>query len=163
MKVKLITIIIVSASFFVACNNNPPKDINKVAASQKSVKTEKSCYLYSSNNDTVYLSLNTDSNRLSGELNFLPFEKDARIGTLSELKYQGDTLYAQYNSTQEGMTNICEIAFLKTKEGYIVTDDIWGGDNFQYNEAYTVGTFKDKHKIKFNGYLLKSVACIKGN
>ncbi len=162
MKINFVLIIIVNATFFIACNNNPAKVINKEAAPDKTVQTEKSCYVYASNNDTVYLSINPDSKGLSGELNFLPFEKDARMGTLSDLKNQGDTLYAQYNSTQEGMNNVCEIAFLKTKEGYIVTDDIWGADNYQYNEAYTVGTFKDKHKIKFNGNLLKSVACIKG-
>ena len=148
---------------FIACNNNPTKVNNKEEVPKTTLQTEKTCYLYASNNDTLFLSISSNATGLSGELNFLPFEKDARLGTISEIKTVGDTLYAQYNSTQEGMTNVCEIAFLKTKEGYMISDDIWGADNYQYNETYTVGTFKDKHKIKFNGNLLKSVTCTKGN
>ena len=147
----------------IACGNNPTKVNTKEEVAKTSLPAEKSCFLYASNNDTVFLSIKPDSTGMSGELNFLLFEKDARIGIISEIKTLGDTLYAQYKSTQEGMTNVCEIAFLKTKEGYMISDDIWGADNYQYNETYTVGTFKDKHKIKFNGNLLKSVTCTKGN
>ena len=159
MKNKFILTIIVMELVFIACSNNSTTNNNKEVVPDSSLKTEKSCYLYASNNDTVFLSISSKPTGASGELNFLPYEKDARLGTISEIKTVGDTLYAQYNSTQEGMTNVCEVAFLKTKEGYIVSDDIWGSDNYQYNGSYTVGTFKDKHKIKFNGDLLKSVAC----
>lgn len=158
-KTILILSTFVLSILVISCKNEEVKVNDTVAKKDTTSKEEKSCYLYASNNDTVYLSIDPGKIGKSGELNFLPYEKDARIGTLSELTTHGDTLFAKYNSTQEGMTNDGEVAFLKTKEGYIISDDIWGTENYQYNETYTIGTFKDKHKIKFTGNLLKKIPC----
>jgi hypothetical protein len=60
-----------------------------------------------------------------------------------------------YNSTQEGQTSDSEVAILKKGDGYILSNDIGGGDNYKFNSDYTKGYFIDKSKIKFDGEELK--------
>ena len=115
-------------------------------------------YMASEDRDTVFFVLHQTAQSITGKLNFLAYEKDSRIGTISSGKMNGDTLFVQYNSVQEGMESDCEIALLKKDSVYILSNDFYGTDNYQYNANYTKGTFKDKRRIKFDGVVLKQVA-----
>jgi len=158
MKHYSLTILAV-ASIFISCSENKPNIQNTAVASDttKAVVVESESFLYEKNGDSIILNLKYATSEITGTLDFLPYEKDGTIGTLHSGKMSGDTLYAIYNSTQEGQDSECEIAFLKKNDGYIVTNEIDGGTNYQYNKDYTKGSFIDKSKIKFEGEFLRKV------
>lgn len=109
--------------------------------------------------DTVFIILHLVGQSISGKLNFMAYESDSRIGTITSGKMNGDTLFAQYNSAQEGMVESdCEIALLKKDSTYVLSNDFYGSDNYQFNADNTKGTFKDKRHIKFDGVVLKKIA-----
>ncbi len=114
--------------------------------------------MYASNGDTISLNLQNSPTETSGTLDILPYEKDSRMGTISNGKMSGDNLFALFTSSQEGQDSECEIAFLKNGEDYIFSNDIYGESNYQYNKDYTKGKFIDKTKIKFDGEVLKKVS-----
>lgn len=138
----------------VGCQNTS----NNVANASKTVDTT-TCFLSALNQDTVTLKLRDSVGVLSGKLDYLPYEKDGTIGDLYNLSYNGDTLFGTYKSMQEGQESVGEIALLKRGNTFILTDDIWGGDNYQLDTAYTNGKFINKSKITFAGDTLKACNC----
>lgn len=138
----------------VACQNSP----NNVSNASKTVDTT-TCFLSALNQDSVILLLRDSMGVLSGKLDYLPYEKDGTIGDLYNLTYKGDTLFGTYKSMQEGQETVGEIALLKRGNTFILTNDIWGGDNYQYDSAYTNGKFINKSKIAFTGDTLKAWNC----
>ena len=151
---KYITLVSLSILLW-SCSNEAVK--NNESKTAKPVTT--TCYLAASNQDTVILQLKDSNSVLTGKLNYLPFEKDSRIGNLYNIKLNGDTLFAMYQSTQEGQETFCEMAMLKKNNSYILTNDIWGGVNYTFDTSYVHGKFIDKHKIAFNGETLSAAAC----
>jgi len=114
-------------------------------------------YLYEENKDTILLSLAKTENSISGKLDILRFQKDSRRGTIHDGRFTGDTLFAIYQSMQEGQISACEIAFLRKGDVLILSNDIFGENNYQYNDDYSKGRFKDKQLIKFDGDTLKKI------
>jgi hypothetical protein len=153
-KMKYLTIV-TTAIILCSCNNQTnKKEENKTA---KPVTT--SCYIYAFHQDTVMLQLKDSNSVFTGTLNYLPYEKDGTIGSLYNIKTSGDTLFAMYQSTQEGQESFCEMAMLKKDNSYILTNDIWSNTNYKYDSSYTYGKFIDKNKISFNGDTLKVANC----
>lgn len=151
--------ILAATCIFASCNENKPNTQNTAVATDttNAVVIESNAYLYGNNGDTVLLMLQNINEEITGTLSILPFEKDNRIGTIYAGKMNGDTLYAMFNSTQEGQDSDCEIAFLKKNDGFVFTNDIYSEANYQYNKDYTKGSFINKGKIKFDGEFLKKV------
>lgn len=141
--------------YLCSCNTETnKKEDNKTV---KPVTT--ACYLAAFHQDTVMLQLKDSSSVLTGILNYLPYEKDGTIGTLYNVKISGDTLFAMYQSMQEGQESFCEMAMLKKDNNYILTNDIWSYNNYKYDSSYTHGKFIDKSKISFDGDTLKVANC----
>lgn len=138
----------------VGCQNTP----NNVTNDNKTVDTT-TCFLSALNQDTIAFLLRDSMGVLSGKLDYLPYEKDGTIGDLYNLTYKGDTLFGTYKSMQEGQESVGEIAMLKRGNTFILTNDIWGGDNYQFDSTYTNGKFIDKGKITFTGDTLKACNC----
>ena len=151
---KSVTIILFII-FLSGCNNKTNH--------QEENKTGKvvtvSCYLSAFHQDTVMLQLKDSNSVLTGLLNYLPYEKDGTIGNLYDIKVNGDTLFAMYQSTQEGQESFCEMAMLKKNNSYILTDDIWNNTNYKFDSSYTHGKFINKNNISFNGDTLKVTNC----
>ena len=152
---SLASLLLIGITLF-SCNQNaaPRSEDSK----QSEIIKTKNCYFFAFKTDTVFLSLNQGKDSITGELNYIPYEKDSRFGTLSGGYFSGDTLFALYNSTQEGQTSDCEMALLKKDNGYVLTNDIWG-NNYTFNSDYTKGSFISKGKIKFDGEELKPCDC----
>lgn len=142
----------------ISCKKNEVKNSEKPVQKVEAENQINEYYLYARDKDTIQLFLGVIDNKLTGKLNYLPFEKDARIGTLELIEMKGDTLYAIYNSTQEGQNTSCEIALLKNEGNYILTNAIYGGSNYEFNSDYSKGYFKNKSQIKFDGDILQKVA-----
>lgn len=151
--------ILAATCIFASCSENKPNTENAVIATDttKAVVVESNAYLYGNNGDTVLLMLQNTNEEITGTLSILPFEKDSRTGTIYAGKMSGDTLYAMFNSTQEGQDSDCEIAFLKKDNGFVLTNDIYSETNYHYNKDYTKGSFINKDKIKFEGEFLRKV------
>ena len=141
--------------FLCGCNNKANKNEDNKTGKGIAV----SCYLSAFHQDTVMLQLKDSNSVLTGILNYLPYEKDGTIGSLYDIKLNGDTLFAMYQSTQEGQESICEMAMLKKNNSYILTDDIWNNTNYKFDSSYTHGKFIEKNKISFNGDTLKVANC----
>ena len=132
-----------------ACQSDKTENAQtNIAPSQDST-----CYLYVQNRDSIKLSIQQNEGSVTGTLAFLFYEKDKSRGTLSgEIK--GDTLFANYTFTSEGMLSYREVAFLKRDDTFVMgtgqTLNTGNRDVFQNHEG-----------LQFdNGILLKQVpAC----
>lgn len=152
MKFLYTTVIV---ALFVSCTNNDSKPL-KV---NHPILSNYSCYVYALNKDSIKLQLKDSNSIMSGYLDYLPYEKDGSVGILYNIHSKGDTLFAMYKYTQEGVENICEFALLKKESAYLLTDDIWGSENYKYDSTNTKGSFIDKYKISFSSDTLKKVDC----
>ncbi|HPZ87632.1 MAG TPA: hypothetical protein PLQ32_05990 [Flavihumibacter sp.] len=105
-------------------------------------KSDKQCYSYFSNTDTITLVVKGPDSALTGSLVFMLNGKDRNIGTLKG-KMLGDTLVADYTYQSEGITSIREIAFLR-KDGNMLqgVGPVQVKDNHQY--------FSDRSKLQFS-------------
>lgn len=155
MTKQILTITITIILFLTSCKEYKKHEQNQNVTNKK-IENEQS-YRYEKNRDTVLLVLQNIENKISGKLDILPYEKDSRRGTIINGQFKGDTLFAFYNSIQEGQKSECEIAFLKNGDSYILSNDIFGENNYRYNSDYTKGSFKNKHIIKFDGNTLKKI------
>lgn len=153
-NMKYLTIVSL-AIFLSSCNNEP----NKKEESKKVKPVTTACYVSAFHQDTVSLQLKDSNSVLTGILNYLPYEKDGTIGSLYDVKLSGDTLFAMYQSIQEGQESFCEMAMLKKNNTYILTNDISGGPNYKFDSSYTHGKFIDKSKITFDGDTLTAINC----
>ncbi len=112
----------------VACNNSQsdkPAVINTpVEAAQPSDLN--GCYGYKTDKVTISLQARTIGDTVTGTLIYNYAEKDDNTGTLKGA-FRGDTLFADYTFTSEGIETVREVAFVrsgdKLKEGYGDVED----------------------------------------
>lgn len=92
-----------------ACNNNPQQadsattNTDSAAADKTTVETY--CYLRTAGNeqqDTAAIKLTINGDSVTGAMNYFPYEKDSRTGTLQGLK-NGNKITMEYTCMQEGM------------------------------------------------------------
>lgn len=144
-NIALLSILFISF----ACNN---ENHNSVQENQEnSVTTE--LFTYQLNGDSTAIHLIYSDTGISGSFSILPFEKDSRTGTITG-KFSGDTLFATYVSSQEGMSTTEEIAFLRRGDTLIFSNDLYFEENYTHSPDYKLGSFKDRSKIKFDGEAL---------
>jgi hypothetical protein len=158
-QISTITIGIAIILSLISCNEKKTEEKSQNVTNEITEKTQD--FMYKKDKDTIALTLQNIANKVSGKLDFMPYEKDSRLGTITDVQFKGDTLFAIYNSMQEGTQSECEIAFLKKGDSYILSNDIFGENNYQYNSDYTKGKFKNKHIIKFDGETLERIKTIK--
>jgi len=155
MRNNIITIISMYCILMSSCQEDQKNHTYQQKTSETNINQES--YLYEENKDTILLSLAKTENSISGKLDILRFQKDSRRGTIHDGRFTGDTLFAIYQSMQEGQISACEIAFLRKGDVLILSNDIFGENNYQYNDDYSKGRFKDKQLIKFDGDTLKKI------
>ena len=152
MVMKYITLIAVVAIGAVACSSPASKTggtdtviAGDTLAKSKDTKTTNNtptiaamCFERSegkNNTDSTYVQLLVKGNAVTGEMSWLPFEKDARKGLLHGTQ-KGDTIRAVWTFKQEGTTDSMTVAFkldgnnlaqkpfkVDTKTGRQLTDD----------------------------------------
>ena len=152
-------LLIILCIVFASCKNNTPNEQLEKKDTVAHIINETNCYFAAKDRDTAFFTLHRIGQKITGKLDFMAYESDNRMGTITSGEMKGDTLFAQYNSAQEGMESVCEIALLKKDSAYILSNDFYGGDNYLFNADVTKGTFKDKHHIKFDGIILKKTPC----
>ena len=159
MKLNLF-LLVITGCLVIACNNKPsepsknqPKEVTN-NTNTPAAETESVCYRYIGNKDTVYLSVNSSYNMLTGLLMYKYYQKDQNLGTIQG-QMMGNILLADYTFKSEGTMSIRQVAFKK-----IGNDLVEGfGDVLQVNGKTL---FKDVNSLKFNdAMVLKNVPCRK--
>lgn len=126
MKLKLLSAIF-SLIFFYSCKEqkkqtspNVPATKTETNASEVNRKAESiECFGYAKAGDTIFLSIrNKKDNFLEGDLVYALNEKDKNRGNIYG-HWKGDSLFADYEFTSEGITSVREVFFLKTDSGMI--------------------------------------------
>ncbi len=112
----------------VACNNSSqqkPSAINTPVAVAEAADLN-GCYGYKTAKVTISLQARTIGDSVTGTLIYNYAEKDDNTGTFKGT-FSGDTLFADYTFTSEGMETVREVAFIrngdKLKEGYGDVED----------------------------------------
>ena len=141
-------------SFFISCKKeSKDHQLQLEKNTIKKVNTPE-CYLGVIKKDSVLMHLNFEGNQLiSGNLIYNFYEKDKNEGSIvGQLK--GDTLFADYTFTSEGVLSVREVVFLKEGNNYIEGF----GETVDDNKGKV--KFKDKKKLMFDGKLvLAKKAC----
>ncbi|NMH26780.1 hypothetical protein [Flavobacterium silvaticum] len=106
-----------------------------------SSETEKNCYEFVQQKDTISLSYNQTGNKVNGELHFKNFEKDSSHGKVEGI-FSGDTLKLDYTFQSEGTESVREMNFLKNGLSLIMgTGDMEDKDGKM--------SFKNQKHIKY--------------
>jgi hypothetical protein len=145
---KNISLILAIAFIIASCNNTGDKSeaasIDTLANSNTPKRTPNAhalCFLRTegnNNQDTTSIELVIKDNKVTGLMNWMPFEKDSRKGKLNGT-IKNDTIDAVWSFMQEGMTDTLNLKFtilnnqlmqkplkLNTTTGRQQTDDTAG-------------------------------------
>lgn len=135
---------------FNACNKRDQTQAEQI----NEPEADSTCYLFVQARDSIKLSLLQQNGKIKGRLHFMFYEKDKSHGTI-EGEMKGDTLFANYSFTSEGMLSYREVAFLKRDDSFIL------GSGEIENSGNT-DVFKDHAAIEFSdGVILKNTDCKK--
>lgn len=149
-----ILLIAAITGFISACQTKTTEQkIDSLATSpDTTLSTNKNCYAYIKNKDTVSLSLVKAGNAVTGMLDYNFYEKDKNTGTIAGL-IRGDTILADYTFNAEGSSSVREVAFLKKGDQLVE-----GYGDMKEKEGKTV--FTDVKTIKFGGVItLSTMPC----
>ncbi|MDP9079409.1 MAG: hypothetical protein M3O71_18410 [Bacteroidota bacterium] len=152
---KYLTLFCIASIFIASCSSNNNKAANKDSVNANAADTGKItavapaasslCFLKTDVKDTTSIELVTKDTKVTGEMNWLPYQKDSRKGTLNGV-VKGDTINAVWSFMQEGMKDTLNLKFvlkngelmqkplkLNTKTGREQTDETAG-----YSTVYQV-------------------------
>lgn len=119
MQKLFIVLIILSSLSFNACQNTDKQADNRksadsmanaTASNASATKGEHLCFELRFKEDISELKLTINGDDVTGELNVLPFEKDAAIGTL-KAKKTGNVIRGEWNYVIEGSNQSEEVEF----------------------------------------------------
>ncbi|MCR8559522.1 hypothetical protein KXD93_17830 [Mucilaginibacter sp. BJC16-A38] len=145
---KYLTQFCIASIFIASCSSNNNKAANKDSSDAHAADTGKItttapavsslCFLKTEGKDTTSIELVTKDTKVTGIMNWLPYQKDSRKGTLDGI-VKGDTINAVWSFMQEGMKDTLNLKFvlkngelmqkplkLNTKTGREQTDETAG-------------------------------------
>lgn len=136
----------------VACTPPQPNTVQETTGARYSADSMAECYVSYANQDTVMLRINPGDTTVTGDLEYLFYEKDHNMGTITGA-FHGDTLLANYLFWSEGMESEREVAFLRRGdsllEGYA-----------SVIERDSLMAFADRDSLRFgDGYVLTRTDC----
>lgn len=70
------------------------------------------------NQDTAFIRLIVEGDKVSGDFSNIPYEKDSRIGTI-EARKEGELIMGHWTYMQEGMNDTLEVQFRLTENKLI--------------------------------------------
>lgn len=89
---------------FAACNNNTER------AKEGKTKTDTLCFLRADGQDTAVVRFIISEQYVTGEIKYLPWQKDARVGSTKGI-IEDNVITAEWACTQEGMTFTVPVRF----------------------------------------------------
>lgn len=144
MKKSILAIAAIAGCITACQTKTTEQQIDSLAtAPDTTVNTNKACYAYMNNKDTISLSFVKAGDDITGVLDYNFYEKDKNTGTIAG-SIKGDTIIADYTFRSEGSTSIREVTFLKKGDQLIEG----------YGEMKELGgktIFSNMKSIKFDG------------
>ena len=87
------------------------------------------CYLHALNNDSIKVKVNLDGDKISGDLDRIPFQKDRAKGTFTGTKRTDGKFDVDFNYMQEGMDQNAKLVFdIDDDELEISNDPVYNAD-----------------------------------
>ncbi|MCO5947094.1 hypothetical protein [Mucilaginibacter flavidus] len=159
MKYFNLSLILISL-LAAACTSNNTKTESKDADSPDSstLKTATAtdtsrCFLLTEgtkNQDSTTIELAIKNNKVTGQMNWLPYQKDSRKGTLTGTA-KGDTVNAVWSFMQEGMTDTIGLKLVlngnRLMQKPLTFDAKTGREHTDEKAGYTV-VYKETGKAK---------------
>ncbi len=159
MKYFNLSLILISL-LAAACTSNNTKTESKDADSPDSstlktaVATDTSrCFLLiegTKNQDSTTIELSIKNNKVTGQMNWLPYQKDSRRGTLTGTA-KGDTINAVWSFMQEGMKDTIGLKLIlngnQLMQKPLSFDAKTGREHTDEKAGYTV-VYKETGKVK---------------
>ncbi|WP_353721579.1 hypothetical protein [Dyadobacter sp. 676] len=149
---------LLAISCLVSCSGKPGASDNMAAdtssrANIQAMDTTSHCFAYRVGKDSAFFRLHIGENgTATGELSYSLFEKDRNRGSFAG-KIHGDTIWAKYTFTSEGIASVREIALLKKGPAWIE-----GFGNMQDSAGTMV--FSNRSKLDFEkGLHFEPVEC----
>jgi hypothetical protein len=146
MQKTTIQILATITIFLASCQNKNQEKTTTETPSISELEGKK-CFMSAVNKDTTRVSIQIDGDKITGDMVWLPYQKDKRIGTLMGTKNANGELELTYNFMQEGMsqteTKIMKIEndMLLIKHGDL--EDSKNDGNMKYKDA-SKATFSEK-------------------
>lgn len=116
---KYINLFCIASLLIASCSSNNNKSVNKVTDTGKIARSavqpaaSSFCFLRTegkSSRDSTSIELVIKGDKVSGQMNWVPYQKDSRKGTL-EGTLKGDTINAVWSFMQEGMKDTLSLKF----------------------------------------------------
>jgi predicted SnoaL-like aldol condensation-catalyzing enzyme len=119
MKIKYLALACIATLFLAACTSSTKTEVTDslgsndtlVADGKDTAEVYSVCFLNSMGKDSTAVELMVKGDKVTGHLNWMPYEKDSRKGTL-EGTIKDDTIRANWTFMQEGMTDTLAVNFL---------------------------------------------------
>jgi hypothetical protein len=146
MKTRILTLFVAASLFACQKKEENKKPIETAAPEAAAMVNEKACYQSVKGRDTITLSLAMNANNANGELVYKLDGKDKNEGTFSGT-FIGDTLYAEYSFSSEGVQSVRETVFLRQ-------NDILIQGFGEMIENGNKQSFKDPKKVNFDQSLV---------
>lgn len=153
---KALVIVLAAAAFFASCTLSPKQTTTQDTLNAKaSLKSDSipgpACYLLlegTANQDSTRLRLQFSGSDVTGELNWIPAEKDSRTGKITGTR-TGNSVKGTWTFMQEGMQDTLSVEFQLA--GKIL-----------YQRAYKTDPATGRQQLRENGPLDKQfsrIAC----
>ncbi len=118
---KYIALGCIASLFLAACTSSTKTEVTDttttitkdtvLADGRDTAEVYSVCFLHTMGKDSTAVELMVKGDKVTGHLNWLPYEKDSRKGTL-EGAIQNDTVRANWSFMQEGMKDTIAVNFL---------------------------------------------------
>lgn len=113
---KKITLSFLSILFLAACSSPDKQSAQTDSLTNKDTLTKAKapyplCFLNKQGKDSTSIELAINGNKVKGQMNWLPYQKDSRKGTI-EGTITNDTIHATWSFMQEGMKDTLKLNFL---------------------------------------------------
>lgn len=148
MKKQLFFFLLSTILLAMACKQKPTTESTESESMPTTLADGAYCYEYRVGKDVTTVNLVLDGNTVTGEMNWLPYEKDSGRGTLQGTR-DGNEISAIWTYVIEGSNQTEEVLFkmegdqLLRKTGELVDTNNDGNlkmkdpASAQYNETYT--------------------------
>jgi hypothetical protein len=109
----------IATLFLAACTSSSKKEVTDTLNSKDTVASNGKdtadvysvCFLHTMGKDSTAVELMIKGENVTGNLNWLPYEKDSRKGILAGT-IKNDTIHAKWSFMQEGMKDTIGVNFL---------------------------------------------------
>ena len=158
---KYLNLACIASLLIASCSSNGNKtenkdadkaDSSKVTANTVATDTSR-CFLLTEgkkNQDSTTIELAIKNDKVTGQMNWLPYQKDSRKGTLTGTA-KGDTINAMWTFMQEGMTDTTGLKLVlngnRLLQKPLTFDAKTGREHTDEKAGYTV-IYKETGKVR---------------